>query len=561
MANSKMKTAGAAMMAVALLALSACSGKDGDPAAQETAKPANETKKEEQKEPQTADPMGKYDPPITLTTGRDVTESMKFEEGRSIDNNIWYDAYRDTLGIQVKNDWIVKGGEAYTNKTNIAIASGEIPDVLADNALQLKNLVEAGMIEDLTGVYEKYASPFTKDLLKEDGGLALKASTFGGKLYALPLTNSNLDEAPMLWVRDDWMKKLNLPEPATIDGMIAIAKAFKEQDPDGNGQSDTYGLALVKEAQIPGFFNGFHAYPGTWVKGKDGTIVYGSIQSEMKGALQKLADMYKAGYFDKEFGVKDGPKYDELVASGKVGMLYGPMYAPLANVKNNKLNDPKAEWKAYPIPSADGQPALAQVGVSANSFYVVKKGYKHPEAVVKLMNFWNDKSWDNGDASLSRNVEKGIDLWPYGLVKAFPVLKNVKAHRAVKAALDSKNPAGLDMEQKFYYDRIQEWFEKGDIVGNGWGFYRSFGKDGAGMEIVDRYLTENKLKNTEFLGGSTPTMAEKMATLNKMESVMTIKIILGQSGIEEFDKFVKDWNELGGAKITEEVNNWAKAAN
>lgn len=558
MANNKMKAAGAAMLAITLLALGACSGKGEDPIAKETAKPTNGTKTEERNEMQTADPMGKYDPPIVLTTGREVSETMKFEEGRSIDNNVWYDAYLDVLGIQVKNDWVVKGGEAYTNKSNIAIASGEIPDVMAVNALQLKNLVEADMIEDLTEVFEAYASTFTQNLLKEDGGLAMKASTFGGKLYAVPLTNSSLDEVSMLWVRDDWMKKLKMPEPTTIDGMIAIAKAFTEQDPDGNGKDDTYGLALMKEAQIPGFFNGFRAYPGTWVKGQDGKIVYGSIQPEMKGALLKLADMYKAGYFDKEFGVKDGPKYDDLIASGKVGMLYGPMYAPLANLKSNKLNDPNAEWRAYPIPSADGQPALAQVGVSASFFYVVKKGYEHPESVVKLMNFWNDKNWVNADVTLSRNAEKNIETWPYGLVKAFPLLKNVKAHRAVKAAVESKNPEGLDIEQMIYYDGIQTWFEKGDVAGNGWGFYRSFGKDGAGMEIVDGYLKENRLKNTEFLGGSTPTMAEKMATLNKMEAVMTIKIILGQSGIEEFDKFVKDWNELGGEKMTEEVNDWAK---
>jgi len=561
MTNNTMKVVGAVMLAVTLLSLNACSGEGNNSGIKEVANQKTDIGIEERNEIQTVDPSGKYDPPIVLTTGREVTESMKFEAGRSIDNNIWYDAYHDELGIQVKNEWVTNGSEAYTNKSNIAIASGEIPDVIAVNALQLRNLVEAGMIEDLTNVYEEYASTFTKNLLTEDGGLAIKASTFGGRLYALPLTNSNLDEVSMLWVRDDWMKKLKLPEPATIDDMIAIAKAFTEQDPDGNGEGDTYGLALMKEAQIPGFFNGFHAYPGTWVRGQDDRIVYGSIQPEMKGVLLKLADMYKAGYFDKEFGIKDGAKYDELITSGKVGMMYGPMYAPLTNLKDNKLNDPNAEWRAYPIPSVDGQPALAQVGVSATSFYVVKKGYKHPEAVVKLMNFWNDKNWDHVDSSLSRSADKNIETWPYGVVKAFPVLKNVTAHRAVKAAVEQQHPEGLDMEQRIYYDAIQNWFEKGDVAGNSWGFYRSFGKDGAGMEIVDYYLNENKLIHTEFFGGSTSTMAEKMATLSKMESVMMIKIILGQSGIEEFDKFVKDWKELGGDKMTEEVNDWVEEGN
>ena len=135
MANIKIKAAGAATLALMLVALGACSGKGEDPVAEETAKPTN-------------GPIGKYDPPIVLTTGREISETLKFEEGRSIDNNVWYDAYRDALGVEVKNDWVVKGGEAYTNKSNIAIASGEIPDVLAVNALQLRNLVEADLISN-----------------------------------------------------------------------------------------------------------------------------------------------------------------------------------------------------------------------------------------------------------------------------------------------------------------------------------------------------------------------------------------------------------------------------
>jgi putative aldouronate transport system substrate-binding protein len=176
-----------------------------------------------------------------------------------------------------------------------------------------------------------------------------------------------------------------------------------------------------------------------------------------------------------------------------------------------------------------------------------------------MLNYWHDGA-ANPNPKLAGNPEKGIDYWPYALVKAIGTRKNVYAHRDVKAALTgAQDPAKLGREPKFYYDRIQDWFKKGDVEGNGWSFYRSFGNDGSGMENVDRYLTENKLKSTEFLGGSTATMAEKMATLNKMESVMTIKIILGQTGIEEFDKFVKDWHELGGTQITKEVNEWAEA--
>ena len=148
------------------------------------------------------------------------------------------------------------------------------------------------MIEDLTAVYDEYASPFTKRLLKEDGGLAMKASAFGGKLYALPLTNSNLDEVSMLWVRDDWMKRLNLPEPTTMDGMIAIAKAFTEQDPDGNGKDEV--IADFGSLGLRAFYN--NAAP--WVKldtRNPTNAIAADLDSNGKGEV--VADFGASGLF------------------------------------------------------------------------------------------------------------------------------------------------------------------------------------------------------------------------------------------------------------------------
>ena len=47
-------------------------------------------------------------------------------------------------------------------------------------------------------------------------------------------------------IRKDWLAKLGLKEPQTVDDLYTIAKAFTEQDPDGNGKKDTYGLIIPK---------------------------------------------------------------------------------------------------------------------------------------------------------------------------------------------------------------------------------------------------------------------------------------------------------------------------
>lgn len=60
----------------------------------------------------------------------------------------------------------------------------------------------------------------------------------------------------------------------------------------------------------------------------------------------------------------------------------------------------------------------------------------------------------------------------------------------------------------------------------------------------------------EFVGAPTPTMVEKQASLKTMELEMFVRIIMGDASIDEFDKFVENWNALGGAEMTEEVNEW-----
>ncbi|WP_158560364.1 extracellular solute-binding protein [Paenibacillus contaminans] len=549
-----------------LLIVSACSsnnGKSGTPSASQSEQPGTAVASET---PSTkaVDPMGKYDPPIVVTTGRSES-GMKFDTGRSIDNNQIYDRYLADLGIQVKNTWVVNSADGYTNKANIAIASGDIPDILAVSPLQLKKLVEADMIEDLTELYDKYATKELKSLFMEDGGVALKASSFKGKLYALPMTVSAIDASDVLWIRSDWMKKLGLSEPKSMDDVYNIAKAFVEQDPDGNQKADTFGIGLSKELNIAGspsiggFFNAFHAYPGIWVKDASGKLAYGSIQPEMKNAILKLAEMYKAGMIDKEFGVKDTSKVYESINAGKIGLFYGDLAATLYANNGTKKNDLNADWNAYPIVSADGTPAKVSMNMPITVVYVVKKGIKNPEVLVKLMNYYNEKNWVNPDPTISQNPDTGVLWYPYNIVQASPVMKNITSHRNVKAALIANDPAKLNSEEKMYYDKIDTWRKDPSNV-EGWMFYKVFGMDHAGLEAVDSYIANKQFQQTTFLGGSTPAMSEKMATLDKMEKVMLTKIILGSAGIEEFDKFVSDWKNLGGDQITKEVNEWAAAA-
>ncbi|MDF2834853.1 MAG: extracellular solute-binding protein, partial [Paenibacillus sp.] len=239
-----------------------------------------------------AGPLDKYAPPIEVTAVRPISEGTTFKEGEDIANNNWSRAYEEQLGIKVKYDWTVAQSQ-YAQKLNISIASDDLPDVFQVSAAQLKKLVEDGQLADLTELYEKYASPFVKQTLSEDGGNALLSTKFDGRMMALPKMGSGIGQSHVLWVRTDWLNKLNLPEPRTMADFFNISEAFTTGDPDGNGVADTSGFGLNRDlwgffAAAEGYFNGYHAYPNTWIKNDAGELVYGSIQPEMRQALQKL---------------------------------------------------------------------------------------------------------------------------------------------------------------------------------------------------------------------------------------------------------------------------------
>lgn len=501
------------------------------------------------------DPLGKYDPPIELTTVRTVAPTLKFENGDTIDNNIWYRAYETELGIKVKNTYSVNSAQA-AEKMNVTIASGNIPDFMEVNQSELKRLVEADLIMDLTAVYKNYVSPLTKSTLEADGGLALKVGEFGGKLMGIPRSGVRLyDFVDVLWVRTDWLEKLKLPEPKTIDDLVKIAEAFTTRDPDGNGKPDTFGLGFSNElwsgvGSLNGFFNAFHAYPTIYTKDAAGKIAIGAVQPEAKAALAKLQEIYKAGLIDKEFGVKPSAKMQEDIAAGKIGMTFARMSLPLGALTELRKNDPKAEWKPFPIPSSDGKPAKAASNISGSTYFVVKKGIPHPEAVIKLMNLYTEKSW-GASASQSRDFasKNGIETFVYAAVGATQSTKNLTAHLNIAEAVKANDPGKLNLEEQNYYEQYRKW-KGGDP--SGWAYSRVFGPEDSAYAVINGYKTNGLVLPNAYVGAPTQSLVEKGATLGKLQLETYTKIIMG-TPIEEFDKYVGTYNSLGGAAIAKEI--------
>ena len=558
----------AMIIVVSMFSLTACNSKEKEPAGSSASSSEAASSSAADETPVVTDgPFVKYEPAIEMTWVRDVDDyfdkdmqTLKDITGETLEKNRWLDLFETELGIKTKYTWIAKAGDPYNQKFTLSMASGELPDYFWCDSIQLKQLVESDMIQDLTQVWDKYAAPFTKEVLEADGTAPFDAARLDGKLYGIPQVMPTLDDYRYLWIRTDWLEKLGLQPPKTTADLLNISSAFTHNDPDGNGKNDTVGFFLEKSLwyNLKGFFATYGAHPEAWIKDASGKLAFGSVQPEMKLALKDLAAMYKDGQIDKEFGVKDAAKEGELLASGKLGIQFGGHWESAGYMNQLKEKDPNSNWSCYPIPSIDGQPAREFLNMPTTTWVVAKKEAKNPEAVVKLFNMYTEKMYGaTGDYEVYGNAEIG-GIWKLAPIHLHHPHINLDAFRKIEEARKNNTLDQLKGVAKEYYGNVANYEVKKDI--KFWGWERMFASKDSPFKVIDDVVNNKQYFMNEFYGAPTPTMVEKMTTLEELQDSSVTKIILGSLDAEAgFDKFVEDWKKLGGDKITEEVNQWKAA--
>lgn len=516
------------------------------------------------------DASGKYEEAITIRIGTTVESTKSLLEGETLVDNQYTRNIKNNLNIII--DYYFKATPAnYNQKVSLAIASGDLPDAMVVGPVELKEMVEADQLADLTEVYKTYASPVIKRIVDSTGGEALNSVTFGGKILAIPNVQLHADGVHLLWLRKDWLDKLHLKPPQTVEELEAVAQAFVEHDPDDNNKRDTIGLAgpsstgklyanfLHSTNNLYGFdgiFAAYNAYPGYWLE-KDGNVVYGSVQPETKEALGKLREMYLAGLIDPEMGVREDP--GEQVAAGKTGMFFAPWWAPYGPIDDANRKDSQANWQAYALPLDRSGEYRPHMSTTTSQFVVVRKGYEHPEAAMLILN-----NLVQGESEGTFTTERGPTEYPLRLTYAAAdeTEYEVKALRQIfegtKAAEDFLDKPEYKMLQSDIrgiipvklgpYDKydIQYWApDKNRAM-----WIRAYSLMVGGSPLVD-----NEIKGVfSTIYMQTPTMENRWYKLQRLEEETFLKIILGAASLDAFDQFANEWMTQGGEQITREVN-------
>ena len=541
------------LLLVLMLALTAC-GQPGGTESETSGEPANVAE----------GPLGKYDPPIQMVSAlSSLDATVKQTDTENPEDNVWLRAYKDELGIEVSNLWATDGTQG-NEKINLAIASQEIPDVFRVNQVQFQQLYEAGLLEDITDAYENYAGEFMQDVMTRPGSeTAMNACSRDGKLYGIPYFLNMTDDTRVMYIRKDYLDKLNLEEPKTFDDVINIMKAFKDQDPDGDGQDDTLGMVIDSGVFTPGsgvfksFMNSHHAYPFAWVE-RDGQLVNGLTEAEpMKAGLSTLAELYKEGYIRPDFASYD---WNEMAVpdmmNGNIGLLFGGLWDgwwPLGEMKNS---DPNVDWKMYPLFSVDDEPAKSgSTEIIVNGITVCKKGYSNPEAMIKMANLCNEKMWNSDEETFFQYGydAAGNNPWLYcNVYFEFPG-KNYTLFQKSSQALEDGKTDELTGEEQLIYGWMKEYVDGTDL--GRYGIYLSYGP-GSSCAQIDYYLNNDLYEYDKFYGTPTKSQIANEQILNDMFAEYALKIVTGEYPIEKYDEFIDQWYLQGGQDWTDEVNEW-----
>ena len=555
------------MMCAAAMLASLVSGCGASPGGEqkEAVKEAEGTAKEDL-------PLAKYPETVTVHMGGKMNPNAKIPEGMSFDDNSYTRLLKEDLNIEIVYDWVASMSD-FDEKTSLCIGSNTVPEIMNVTAAQYRALLKYDMIQPLDQYFDDYASDALKSYVDSGGDELMDCITNeNGEIMAIPAPNLTAGGINEMWIRQDWLDKLDLEAPRTWDELAEVAEAFVNQDPDGNGEDDTIGILGPGNADhmnavggnqfgLDPLFSCYQSYPQYWLEGEDGKVEYGSVRPETKSALENISKLYTDGLIDPEMLVRSDSK--EPLLAGKVGIFFGPWWCAYTFADTTLSG--AADWRAYFTPLSEDGKYYTHMAEPTTQYVVASKDCRNPEAAFKIINYLiaNEQSW----------VEEGVSSTEMGTADFYPlyntydnadeietsyvVLTKYLAGETTIDEVDFSTHKLLKSDMEAVTELKKEPYD--DFSLENWNLESELAK-GNLPRLVAIMVGDAPLVNEEYVpvynmyNGQTETMEAKWANLKKMEEETFAKIIMGKADISEFDTFVKNWKSQGGDQILKEIN-------
>lgn len=429
----------------------------------------------------------------------------------------------EKLNVDLDIQWIP--ASTFQDRMNAASATGSLTDIVNITITGAnREAIRDGQFWDIGSYIDQYEN------LKKLKPEVLNNTKVDGNLYAL-YQGRPLSRQGMIY-RQDWAEKLGLSAPQTLDELYAMIEKFTNEDPDGNGQKDTLGLADRGDLASGAFKTvaSWNGTPNEWGV-LEGKLAPAFLFPSYKETMNFFKKLRENGYINSDFPVTSKTDQQNMISNGKAGVYIGCMcdvqqlYTGLSQVQpdakldvHNQVKGSSGEFTVFSGPGFN------------HPYLFPKSAIKSEEELKQVLAFMDGLM----SPEIANLLYWGIEGEHYTVTggKAVPVSDQARIDRDVKP-----------------YNTI----EVGDPATNG----RLEGSyDYAPMQKAQDLFADNDsyVVSDPTLTLDSDTFTKHKDRLAQIITDATYNYMLGSLDEAGFDKEVERWKSEGGAQMIEEFN-------
>ena len=323
---------------------------------------------------------------MTTITVMGRKDYAQYSELENLDTYTWL---RENANINVTGELYMS--DAYAEKSALAIASGDLPDVFIKTgwtSAQVAKYGDDGVIIDLKPLIDEYC-PHLAELFEKYPQIKAACTTDTGAIYAFPGINMlPRDMHARYWMSQAWLDAVNMEHPTTLDELYDVLVAFRDNDPNGNGVKDEIPVTGFDGKTIDELI--LNAYG---LKSRscdqlfddvDGKVIFAPTTDAYKAYLKYMNKLYAEGLLDKEVFIQTEEQMNAKGGQNQLGMY--PSAASWLTCTSEYGMD---HFQIGPFTSEmnDTPMVITGGGYSLNRCCITS-ACEQPETVVKLMDFF-----------------------------------------------------------------------------------------------------------------------------------------------------------------------------